>query len=60
MTSLSQIYDRTNIPATVGRGTLDKELEDWLSTGPTLGADVPIHQGRRDLEKCLFDGCFDR
>jgi acetyl esterase len=46
--SAPQVYDRANIPATVGRGTLDKELEDWLPTGPTLGADVPIHQGRRD------------
>lgn len=42
------IYDRTNIPPTVGRGTLDPELEKWLPTGPTLGADVPIAQGRRD------------
>ena len=42
------VYDRTNIPATVGRGTLDAELEKWLPTGPTLGADVPIAQGRRD------------
>jgi acetyl esterase len=42
------IYDRTNIPDTVGRGTLDPELEKWLPTGPTLGADVPIAQGRRD------------
>jgi acetyl esterase len=32
----------------VGRGILDKELEQWLPTGPTLGADVSIAQGRRD------------
>lgn len=32
----------------MGRGTLDPELEAWLPTGPTLGADVPISQGRRD------------
>jgi acetyl esterase len=42
------VYDATNIPASVGRGTLDPELEAWLPTGPTLGADVPIAQGRRD------------
>jgi acetyl esterase len=42
------VYDRTNIPDTVGRGTLDAELKAWLPTGPTLGADVPIAQGRRD------------
>jgi acetyl esterase len=46
--SAPEVFDRTNIPATVGRGTLDKELGDWLPTGPTLGADVPIAQGRRD------------
>jgi acetyl esterase len=27
---------------------LDPELEAWLPSGPTLGADVPIPQGRRD------------
>ena len=42
------MYDRTNIPAAVGRGTLDAELETWLPSGPTLGADVSIAQGRRD------------
>ena len=42
------VYDRTNIPTSVGRGALDRELEAWLPTGPTLGADVPIAQGRRD------------
>jgi acetyl esterase len=42
------IYDRNNIPNSVGRGTLDAELEAWLPTGPTLGADVSIAQGRRD------------
>jgi len=42
------IYDRTNIPDSVGRGTLDAELEAWLPIGPTLGADVSIAQGRRD------------
>ena len=42
------IYDLTTIPSSVGRGTLDSELEAWLPTGPTLGADVPIAQGRRD------------
>lgn len=42
------VYDRTNIPDTVGRGTLDPELKAWLPSGPTLGADVPIAQGRRD------------
>ncbi|HEV7709431.1 MAG TPA: alpha/beta hydrolase [Asanoa sp.] len=44
------IYDRTSIPASVGRGTLDPELADWLPHGPTLGADVSIAQGRRDHE----------
>jgi acetyl esterase len=39
------IYDRTNLPPTVGRGTLDPELRAWLLLGPTLGADVPIAQG---------------
>src|ERR1700735_5384198 len=42
------VYDRTNIPDTVGRGTLDPELKAWLPSGPTLGADVSIAQGRRD------------
>src|SRR5580698_10365888 len=42
------IYDRTNVPDSVGRGTLDPELEAWLPSGPTMGADVPIAQGRRD------------
>jgi acetyl esterase/lipase len=42
------VYDRTTIPASVGRGTLDPELAAWLPTGPTLGADVPIAHGRRD------------
>src|SRR5580693_3301393 len=36
------VYDRTNVPDSVGRGTLDPELKAWLPTGPTLGADVPI------------------
>ena len=49
------IYDRTNIPASVGRGTLDPELKEWLPKGPTLGADVPIAQGRRD-HKMLGEG----
>ena len=42
------IYDRKSIPDSVGRGTLDTELEAWLPTGPTLGADISIAQGRRD------------
>jgi acetyl esterase len=42
------IYDRHSIPESVSRGTLDTELEQWLPTGPTLGADVSIAQGRRD------------
>jgi hypothetical protein len=42
------VYDSTNIPEAVGRGTLDPELEAWLPSGPTLGADVPIAQRRRD------------
>ncbi|WP_405151212.1 alpha/beta hydrolase [Sphaerisporangium sp. NBC_01403] len=42
------VYDRTTIPESVGRGTLDPELAAWLPNGPTLGADVPIAQGRRD------------
>lgn len=42
------VYDRDTIPESVGRGTLDAELAAWLPTGPTLGADVPIAQGRRD------------
>ena len=42
------IYDRHSIPASVGRGTLDPELEAWLPHGPTLGADIAIAQGRRD------------
>ena len=49
------IYDRTNIPASVSRGTLDPELKEWLPKGPTLGADVPIAQGRRD-HKVLGEG----
>ena len=42
------VYDAANVPDTVGRGTLDPELAAWLPSGPTLGADVPIAQGRRD------------
>ena len=42
------VYDRDSIPDSVGRGTLDSELEAWLPHGPTLGADVSIPQGRRD------------
>jgi acetyl esterase/lipase len=42
------VYDRHSIPESVGRGTLDPELEAWLPHGPTLGADVSIAQGRRD------------
>src|SRR5262249_50141779 len=42
------VYNRTNIPASVCRGTLDPELKEWLPKGPTLGADVSIAQGRRD------------
>jgi acetyl esterase len=42
------VYDRRSIPQSVGRGTLDPELEAWLPHGPTLGADVSIAQGRRD------------
>ncbi|GAA4245240.1 alpha/beta hydrolase [Dactylosporangium darangshiense] len=42
------VYDRNTIPQTVGRGKLDPELAAWLPKGPTLGADVPIAQGRRD------------
>ncbi|WP_426512111.1 alpha/beta hydrolase [Dactylosporangium sp. McL0621] len=42
------VYDRTTIPPTVGRGRLDPELAAWLPSGPTLGADVPVAQGRRD------------
>jgi hypothetical protein len=42
------VYDAANVSDTVGRGTLDPELEEWLPSGPVLGADVPIAQGRRD------------
>ena len=42
------VYDRDTILKSVDRGTLDLELAAWLPTGPTLGADVPIAQGRRD------------
>ena len=42
------VYDAANVPDTVGRGTLDPELAAWLPSGPVLGADVPIAQGRRD------------
>ncbi len=42
------VYDSHSIPDSVGRGTLDRELEQWLPQGPTLGADVSIPQGRRD------------
>jgi len=34
------VYNRTSVPASVGRGTLDPELKEWLPKGPTLGADV--------------------
>ena len=42
------VYDAAHVPDTVGRGTLDPELAAWLPSGPTLGADVSIAQGRRD------------
>jgi hypothetical protein len=42
------VYGAANVSDTVGRGTLDPELEGWLPSGPVLGADVPIAQGRRD------------
>jgi acetyl esterase/lipase len=42
------IYDRHSIPESVGRGTLDCELQAWLPHGPALGADVSIAQGRRN------------
>jgi acetyl esterase len=42
------VYERKNIPASMGRGTLDPELKAWLPKGPTLGADVSIAQGHRD------------
>ena len=42
------VYDAANLPDTVGRGTLDPELAAWLPSGPILGADVSIAQGRRD------------
>jgi acetyl esterase/lipase len=42
------VCDRANIPQAVARGSLDPELEAWLPSGPTLGADVSIAQGRRD------------
>jgi acetyl esterase/lipase len=51
------VYNRTNIPASVGRGTLDPELKAWLPKGPTLGADVAIAQGRRD-HKMLGEGVW--
>ena len=43
--------DRNSIPESVGRGTLDPELEQWLPRAPTLGADVSIAQVRRDLHR---------
>jgi len=42
------VYDRTNVPTAVSRGDLDPELKAWLPTGPVLGADIDIAQGRRD------------
>jgi Stage II sporulation protein E (SpoIIE)/alpha/beta hydrolase fold len=42
------VYDAADVPDTVGRGTLDPELAAWLPSGPTLGGDAPIAQGRRD------------
>jgi acetyl esterase len=42
------VYNANTIPESVGRGNLDPELAAWLPTGPTLGADEPIAQGRRD------------
>jgi acetyl esterase len=42
------VYDQRNVPSSVGRGTLDAELEVWLPTGPVLGADTDIARGRRD------------
>ena len=44
------IYNQTNIPASVGRGTpFDLNSRRWLPKGPKLGADVAIGaQGQRD------------
>src|ERR1700722_7804266 len=42
------VYDAETIPESVGRGSLDAQLAAWLPTGPPLGADVSIAQGRRD------------
>lgn len=44
-------FDRTNIPDAVGRGDLDPQLRAWLPSGPSLGADIPISQGRRDHQQ---------
>src|ERR1700743_299726 len=35
------VYDAAHVPDTVGRGTLDPELEAWLASGPTRGAAGP-------------------
>jgi hypothetical protein len=42
------IYWSTNIHDALGRRKLDPKLEAWLPSCPTLGADVPIAQGRCD------------
>ncbi|MFG1704734.1 alpha/beta hydrolase [Nonomuraea sp. M3C6] len=41
------VYDRTNVPPTVGRDGLDAQLAKWLPTGPVLGADERIADARR-------------
>ena len=38
------IYDRHSISKSIGRGTLDPELEQWLPQGLTLGTDVSTAQ----------------
>jgi acetyl esterase len=42
------IYKRSNIPAQVGRETMDAEIAKWLKTGPVLGSHKPIHVQRRE------------
>ena len=49
------VYNRTNIPASVGRGTLDPELKAWLPKGPTLGADVTLRRAVA-ITRCLAKG----
>jgi hypothetical protein len=38
------VYNRTNVPASVGRGTLDLELKEWLPKVPLSAPMCPLRR----------------